>query len=102
VIRRGGPDRTRFEVTQFVSGSTTHYLAILRSQAASLSPRTACWGLTRRENQVVLAILRGATNRQIANELGCAMKTIEHHVSSILRKANLENRASLIVAILEP
>ena len=44
--------------------------------------------------------MRGASNRRIAAELACSVKTVEHHVSSILRKVDVENRASLILALL--
>ena len=104
LARRGGPDPARFDVSAFASGATTSYLAVLMAPPAHVAPlqvSAARWCLTRRETEVVAGILRGATNRRIADELSCSMKTVEHHVSSILRKADVENRAGLILAILE-
>jgi DNA-binding NarL/FixJ family response regulator len=104
LLGAGGPCASRFKVTLIPAGSSMQYLAVLRSPAVHATlvlERAARWGFTRREAEVVAWILRGVTNRLIASELGCAMKTVEHHVSSILRKANVESRAGLIVAILD-
>ena len=103
LARRGGPDPARFDVSPFASGATTSYLAVLLAPAAHVAPMLASaarWGLTRRETEVGCCILRGATNRRIAADLACSLKTVEHHVSSILRKVDVENRASLILALL--
>lgn len=56
----------------------------------------ALWSLTRREREVLGAMAIGATNKVIANQLGCTEGTLEHHVRAILRKAGCENRAELI------
>jgi len=100
VTRRGGPESVHFDVTAFVSGGVRSFVVKLR-YATSERRTIDRWQLTRRERAVVEWVLRGATNMQIAKELACATKTIEHHVTSIFRKANVENRALLIVAAME-
>lgn len=52
--------------------------------------------LTARELQVIARIARGATSREISEELGVALKTIEVHRYNILQKLKLKNTASLI------
>jgi len=100
-----GPDPSIFDVTPLATGTTTHHLAVRRCHDPRAEPKLAAkarlWSLTRRETEVARWILRGTTNHAIAAELGCSVKTIEHHVSSILRKGGLENRASMIVAVHE-
>jgi DNA-binding NarL/FixJ family response regulator len=51
--------------------------------------------LTARERDVLRLIARGYTYREIARELEIATKTVETHVSSVLRKLQLSNRHEL-------
>jgi DNA-binding CsgD family transcriptional regulator len=49
-------------------------------------------GLTRRELDVLALVAEGRRNREIADRLYLAPKTVDHHVAAILRKLNAENR----------
>ena len=51
--------------------------------------------LTPREREVMRLIARGYTYREAASELFLSIKTIETHVSSVLRKLQLSNRNEL-------
>ena len=51
--------------------------------------------LTPREQEVLLLIARGYTYKEIAGRLHLSVKTIESHVSSVLRKLQLSNRNEL-------
>jgi DNA-binding NarL/FixJ family response regulator len=51
--------------------------------------------LTPRERQVLRLIARGYSYRDIATELEISTKTVESHVSSVLRKLQLSNRHQL-------
>jgi DNA-binding NarL/FixJ family response regulator len=51
--------------------------------------------LTAREQQVLRLIARGYTYKEIANDLGISVKTVEAHVSAVLRKLQLSNRHEL-------
>ncbi len=51
--------------------------------------------LTPREQEVLLAIARGYTYKEIAARLHLSIKTIETHVSNVLRKLQLTNRNEL-------
>ncbi|HEV3188713.1 MAG TPA: response regulator transcription factor [Acidimicrobiales bacterium] len=51
--------------------------------------------LTPRERQVLRLIARGYSYRDIATELAISSKTVESHVSSVLRKLQLSNRHQL-------
>ena len=51
--------------------------------------------LTPRERQVLRLIARGYSYRDIATELAISNKTVESHVSSVLRKLQLSNRHQL-------
>jgi DNA-binding NarL/FixJ family response regulator len=51
--------------------------------------------LTARERDVLRLIARGYTYREIAGELFISAKTVETHVSAVLRKLQLSNRHEL-------
>ncbi|HEY1740550.1 MAG TPA: response regulator transcription factor [Acidimicrobiia bacterium] len=51
--------------------------------------------LTQREQEVLRLIARGYTYKEIARELVISVKTVETHVSSVLRKLQLSNRHEL-------
>ena len=51
--------------------------------------------LTGREREVLRLIARGYTYREVARELFISVKTVESHVSSVLRKLQLSTRHQL-------
>lgn len=51
--------------------------------------------LTPRERQVLRLIARGYSYRDVGTELAISTKTVESHVSSVLRKLQLSNRHQL-------
>lgn len=54
-------------------------------------------GLTQREIEIVYYIARGESNKEIAEKLFISEKTVKNHVSSILRKMELEDRTQVAV-----
>ena len=51
--------------------------------------------LTQREGEVLRLIARGYTYREVARQLFISVKTVETHVSAVLRKLQLSNRHEL-------
>jgi predicted ATPase/DNA-binding SARP family transcriptional activator/DNA-binding CsgD family transcriptional regulator len=51
--------------------------------------------LTGREEEVAALVTQGMSNRQIAQKLYLSERTIEHHVSKILRKLDLTSRTEI-------
>jgi HD-GYP domain-containing protein (c-di-GMP phosphodiesterase class II) len=54
-------------------------------------------GLTRRELEVLLALVLGQSNQMIADELGISAKTVGHHVQHVYQKAGVRSRAAATV-----
>jgi DNA-binding NarL/FixJ family response regulator len=51
---------------------------------------------TRAEHKVFLEVIQGFTNRQIADRLCLSPRTIQTHISSILKQLQLQSRSQLI------
>jgi len=60
-------------------------------------PRELPAGLTERELEVLLVLVRGGSNQQIADDLGISAKTVGHHVQHVYQKAGVRSRAAATV-----
>jgi DNA-binding NarL/FixJ family response regulator len=69
--------------------------AFTGEQATAPPPASDLDVLTPREREVLQLIARGYTYRECAEELFLSIKTIETHVSAVLRKLQLSNRREL-------
>ncbi len=69
-----------------------------RSQVAAAEAAVR-WRLTPRQARVLELLVRGHTNRAIAELLGCAVNTVEYHVTIILRKAGARARTELVTKV---
>lgn len=57
--------------------------------------------LTERERAIARLIAAGASNPEIAQRLFLSRKTVERHVSNVLRKVGVRNRAELAARVVE-
>jgi DNA-binding CsgD family transcriptional regulator len=64
----------------------------LGKRGARPSTRENPAGLTRRELEVLPLIAQGLSNRQVADRLVVSDRTVEHHVTAILRKLGARSR----------
>jgi DNA-binding NarL/FixJ family response regulator len=60
-------------------------------------PRELPAGLTERELEVLLVLVRGGSNQQIADDLGISAKTVGRHVEHVYQKAGVSSRAAATV-----
>jgi DNA-binding NarL/FixJ family response regulator len=70
----------------------------LPSPEGAQPPEVLVEPLTEREQEVLVLLAEGKTDRQIAQALGIAESTAKNHVSSILGKLGVPNRAGAVAA----
>ncbi|ROU04171.1 helix-turn-helix transcriptional regulator [Histidinibacterium lentulum] len=76
---------------------------ILRAveQSYVIPPDLAARGVTLRQYRVLSALQGGATNKQIARELGISEATVKYHLSALYRGLEFANRKQLIDSLPE-
>lgn len=58
-------------------------------------------GLSDRELEVLVALARGRTNKEIAAALGISAKTVQHHVAHVYGKIGARSRAAAAIFAVE-
>jgi HD-GYP domain-containing protein (c-di-GMP phosphodiesterase class II) len=86
LLREAAEGRLDAEAVDAVLGAAGH-----RVQER---PRELPAGLTQRELEVLLVLVRGSSNNEIADELGISAKTVGHHVQHVYEKAGVRSRAA--------
>ena len=104
----GAPAERAWDLTPLHGAERAQgFLAIMRPprhQIVVHDPlRTASqrWQLTARQTEVLRWLAHGLTNSLIAQTLGISERTVEFHLKAIFDKAGVDNRATLIVKLLE-
>jgi DNA-binding CsgD family transcriptional regulator len=84
-----------------VAGLPEHFLVSLGvppgrgGLADRLAIARRAFRLTERQSQVLVRLVQGDANKQIAEHLRCAEATVEVHVTALLRKSGTQSRAAL-------
>ena len=91
-----------FAVTKLAgAGLGATFLAISTARGervrCGIERAKARWQLTAREAEVLSELAAGRGNRDIADRLGAAPRTVELHISSILQKAHADSRSQVII-----
>lgn len=71
---------------------------LLEGQFQARSPTPAAYtGLTDKEREVFLAVARGLSNAEIAEQVYASESTVKTHVGAVLRKLVLRDRVQIVV-----
>jgi DNA-binding NarL/FixJ family response regulator len=57
--------------------------------------------LSRREKQIVDALLVGCTNKEIAQQLGVSDQTIKNQLTTLYKKMGVSSRLELVLWVME-
>jgi DNA-binding NarL/FixJ family response regulator len=78
--------------TVFPSGLALAWMSGGVSANRTLTDRSAGRDLTRREAEILDCLTAGASNKQIARDLGITEATVKIHMKSLIRKIGVRNR----------
>ena len=70
------------------------YLECTRKTRSEIAPVTSC--LTRKEEEIILSLVSGASNSDIANHLNISPHTVKTHIYNLFRKINVCNRVQAV------
>ncbi|MFN2196224.1 MAG: response regulator [Anaerolineales bacterium] len=101
IVKRAAGDELIDAIQAVSKGYMYIHPAITRMLVSELSPavdaqKGALESLTPRELEVMGFIIRGFTNRQIAEELYISQRTVEGHRANVFGKLGLKNRVELV------
>ena len=63
---------------------------------AKLAEAKTRWSLTDKQVEVLSGLARGLSNKALTEELGSSVKTIETHVTALLKRSKAESRLALV------
>ena len=96
-------DALRRSVTSALNGEPAYARDItgawLRSRRAAAVRSEESVDLTPRQRQIIALIARGATDKEIAGALGIATATAQKHVTNILERLHVPNRAAAVAVV---
>ncbi len=109
LLKDAAPDSLADAVRTVASGESLLAPSVTRQLVEHFvrrtSPDTALAqrldGLTERELDVMRLVARGMTNAEIAAELYLSEGTVKSHITALLAKLGLRNRAQIVVAAYE-
>jgi DNA-binding CsgD family transcriptional regulator len=81
-----------FLIVYFARGD----LRPVTAAAESIQRFRAQYGISERENEIVLRVLRGKSNAEIGGELFITVATVKSHLHNVFRKAGVRSRYGLI------
>lgn len=80
------------------SGNRSQQTLAMGSTHTSVAPVDT---LSDREREVLVAIAKGFTNQQVADDMHLSVKTVESYRARLMKKLNLSSRADLVRLALE-
>ena len=82
-------------VTQFINGNFAADEEVDDRQQSRLA------SLTPREQDVLRSLVKGSTNKEIANELFISEKTVKSHLNQVFKKMNVSRRLEAILSAIK-
>ncbi|QKE40954.1 MAG: hypothetical protein HO274_06270 [Ferrovum myxofaciens] len=92
--------RYRIQTTSSNQGSERILLFEPLPFTETLFQRLCRWDFTDRQAEIVLKVIRGASNREIAVALSVSEQTVKEHLRNIFEKVKVRRRSELISRIL--
>ncbi len=96
------PDEAiEYALSEAERSTTSPEASIAAEQEASAGGRQLLPNLTRREKEIASLVARGLTSHQIASKLVLSARTVDTHVTNILKKLGVNSREQLAARMSE-
>ncbi|GGO20903.1 response regulator [Micromonospora parathelypteridis] len=102
LLKEAGPDLLSQAVHAAANGDaliapsvTTRLLKAFADAGPAAPRKQPVDALTDREEQVLVAVARGRTNKEIADELYITLSTVKSHITSLMTKLGVRNRVEV-------
>jgi len=92
-VLKDGPSDTILEAIATIAAGGTHFPAVAEAADAAAGRRGE---LSEREREILRALARGQSSKQIAALFDLSVRTVETHRQNIRRKLKIEGQAELI------
>ena len=93
-----------FVISSPIASSSTHFLILLEKIATrhKINPdkAQAHFHLSKRESQLVQLLVRGLTNKEIANRLNLAESTVKDYLHKVMAKVGATTRSGVVSQVL--
>lgn len=93
-VLKNAPSREIIAAIEAIASGGTFYSAEIAQRL--IADKSADTELTPRESQVLLKMVQGLNNKEMARELDISVRTVETHRLSIRRKLNIDKPAALV------
>jgi DNA-binding NarL/FixJ family response regulator len=95
VLKDAGQDQVLAAIRTVAAGGSVVGPGVAGRRLLESTPSGA--PLTPRESEVLALLARGASNAEIAHELGLSVKTVQNHVSNVLAKLQARDRTQAVL-----
>lgn len=93
-VLKNAPSREIIAAIEAIASGGTFYSAEIAQRL--IADKSADTELTPRESQVLLKMVQGMNNKEMARQLDISVRTVETHRLSIRRKLNIDKPAALV------
>jgi DNA-binding NarL/FixJ family response regulator len=97
VLKDAGQEQVLAAIRTVAAGGSVVGPGIASTRLLDDAPHGAT--LTAREAEVLALVARGASNAEIARELGLTVKTVQNHVSNLLAKLQVRDRTQAVLRV---
>ena len=89
-------DEFKYIINKIICGKKFYDADVIQKALGSKN-KTQGLILTPREEEVMLEVKKGLSNKEIADKLGITESTVKKHLSSVLQKLNFKSRKDVII-----